>query len=220
MQKDLKNGRILTSCPIDEILPELKEAIRKHSSVVLQAAPGAGKTTRVPLALLDVIPPEKGRILMLEPRKLAAVSAARWMAKTLGEEIGQTLGYSIRFDSRVSKETRVEVMTEGILTRRILANPDLAGVAMVIFDEFHERSLQTDLALALCLDIRRALREDLKILVMSATLDGGPVAALLNGAPVIPSRGKAFPVEERYCVDHPDQSVTARLPDAVGRALQ
>jgi len=112
MQKDLKNGRILTSCPIDEILPELKEAIRKHSSVVLQAPPGAGKTTRVPLALLDVIPPEKGRILMLEPRKLAAVSAARWMAKTLGEEIGQTLGYSIRFDSRVSKETRIEVMTE------------------------------------------------------------------------------------------------------------
>jgi ATP-dependent helicase HrpB len=220
MQKDLKNGRILTSCPIDEILPELKEAIRKHSSVVLQAPPGAGKTTRVPLALLDVIPPEKGRILMLEPRKLAAVSAARWMAKTLGEEIGQTLGYSIRFDSRVSKETRIEVMTEGILTRRILANPDLAGVAMVIFDEFHERSLQTDLALALCLDVRRALREDLKILVMSATLDGGPVAALLDGAPVISSRGKAFAVEERYCGDHPNQSVTARMTDAVERALQ
>ena len=220
MRKDLKNGRISTSCPIDEILPELKEAVRKHSSVVLQAPPGAGKTTRVPLVLLDVVPPAKGRILMLEPRRIAAVCAARWMAGTLGEEIGATLGYSIRFDSRVSKGTRVEIMTEGILTRRILANPDLAGVAMVIFDEFHERSLQTDLALALCLDIRRALREDLKILVMSATLDGGPVAALLNGAPVISSRGKAFPVEERYCGDHPDISVTARITDAVQRALQ
>ena len=130
---------------------------------------------------------------MLEPRRIAAVSAARWMAKTLGEEIGQTLGYSIRFDSRVSKQTRIEVMTEGILTRRILANPDLAGVAMVIFDEFHERSLQADLALALCLDIRRALREDLKILVMSATLDGGPVSALLDGAPIISSHGQSLP---------------------------
>ncbi|HPC85987.1 MAG TPA: ATP-dependent helicase HrpB [Smithellaceae bacterium] len=220
MPRDLKNGRILTSCPIDEILPELKEAIRKRSSLVLHAPPGAGKTTRVPLALLDVIPPEKGRILMLEPRRIAAVSAARWMAKTLGEEVGRTLGYSIRFDSRTSKETRVEVMTEGILTRRILADPDLAGVAMVIFDEFHERSLQTDLALALCLDIRRALREDLKILVMSATLDGGPVAALLDGAAVLSSRGQAHPVEERYCGDHPNQFVAARMTDTVQKALQ
>jgi ATP-dependent helicase HrpB len=157
---------------------------------------------------------------MLEPRRIATVSAARWMAKTLGEEIGQTLGYSIRFDSRVSKQTRIEVMTEGILTRRILANPDLAGVAMVIFDEFHERSLQADLALALCLDIRRALREDLKILVMSATLDGGPVSALLDGAAVISSQGQGYPVEERYCGDNPDQYITARMTDVVQRALR
>jgi ATP-dependent helicase HrpB len=210
----------LTSYPIDDILPELTAAICKYPAVVLQAPPGSGKTTRVPLALLDVIGPEQGRILMLEPRRIAAVSAARWMAKTLGEEIGRTLGYSIRFDSRVSKSTRIEVMTEGILTRRILSNPDLAGVAMVIFDEFHERSLQADLALALCLDIRRALREDLKILVMSATLDGGQVAALLDGAAVISSQGQAYPVEERYCGDNRDQSVTSRMTDVVQRALR
>lgn len=210
----------MTSYPIDNILPELTAAVREHPAVVLQAPPGSGKTTRVPLALLDVIPPQKGRIIMLEPRRIAAVAAARWMAKTLDEEIGQTLGYSIRFDSRVSKNTRIEVVTEGILTRRILANPDLAGVAMVIFDEFHERSLQADLALALCLDIRRALREDLKILVMSATLDGGPVSTLLDEAPVITAHGRAHPVEERYCGDNPDQRVTVRMTNVVQRALQ
>ncbi len=220
MHKDLKNGRFLTSSPIDDILPELQAAIRKHSALVLSAPPGSGKTTRVPLALLDVIAPASGRILLLEPRRIAAVSAARWMAKTLGEDIGQTLGYSIRFDSRVSKDTRIEVMTEGILTRRILANPGLEGVSMVIFDEFHERSLQTDLALALCLDIRRALREDLKILVMSATLDVGLVAALLDNACVMTAQGQAHPVEERYCGDNRDQSVTLRMTDVIQRALR
>lgn len=220
MQKDLKSGPILTSYPIDEIMPELKEATRKHSSVVLQAPPGSGKTTRVPLALLEVIEPRQGRILILEPRRIAAVSAARWMAGRLGEEVGRTLGYSIRFDRRVSKQTRIEVMTEGILTRRILADPGLTGVAMVIFDEFHERSLQTDLALALCLDIRRALRNDLKILVMSATLDSGPVSALLDDAAVITSQGFPYPVGERYCGDSPDQPVTKRVTDVVRRALR
>jgi len=210
----------LTTCPIDEILPALKEAIRKHSSVVLQAPPGAGKTTRVPPALLEVIEPRQGRILMLEPRRIAAISAARWMAGRLGEEVGQTLGYSIRFDSRVSKQTRIEVMTEGILTRRILADPGLAGVAMVIFDEFHERSLQTDLALALCLELRHGLRDDLKILVMSATLEGGPVSALLGDAAVITSQGSAYPVEQRYCGDGPNQPVTKRVTEVVRRALR
>ncbi len=219
MQKNVLSRKSQPSYPIDPILPELQAAVRKHSAVVLQAPPGSGKTTRVPLALLDVIPPQQGRILMLEPRRIAAVSAARWMSGTLGEEIGRTLGYSIRFDSRVSKETRIEVMTEGILTRRILANPGLSGIAMVIFDEFHERSLQADLALALCLDIRHALREDLKILVMSATLDGGPIADLLDGAAVVSSQGKAWPVEERYCGDHPNQSILTRTTDAVLRAL-
>ena len=209
-----------TLYPIDDILPNLKAAIREHPAVVLSAPPGSGKTTRVPLALLDVIGPEEGRILMLEPRRIAAVSAARWMAKTLGEEVGRTLGYSIRFDSRVSQATRIEVMTEGILTRRILASPGLDGVAMVIFDEFHERSLQADLALALCLDIRRALREDLKILVMSATLDTGAVSDLLDGAPVISAQGQAYRVEERYCGDNRDQSITTRMTDVIQKALR
>ena len=208
-----------TSYPIDDILPNLKAAITDHPAVVLSAPPGSGKTTRVPLALLDVIGPENGRILMLEPRRLAAVSAARWMAKTLGEDIGRTVGYSIRFDSRVSKDTRIEVMTEGILTRRILASPDLKDVAMVVFDEFHERSLQADLALALCLDIRRALREDLKMLIMSATLDTDAVSALLDGAPVISAQGQAYPVEERYLGDKADQRVTIRMTGAIRQAL-
>jgi ATP-dependent helicase HrpB len=192
----------------------------KNSSVVLHAPPGAGKTTRVPLALLDLIPAEKGRILMLEPRRIAAVSAARWMAKNLGEEAGQTVGYSIRFDRKVSEKTRIEVVTEGILTRRIQADPDLEGVAMVIFDEFHERSLHADLALSLCLDLRRVLREDLKILVMSATLDCGPIASLLGGAPIITSEGKAFPVEERYFTEEREKSVSARVVDAVKTSLK
>src|SRR3990172_130555 len=207
------------SLPIDEILPTIKETVRAGSSAVLQAPPGSGKTTRAPLALLEVIPPEKGRILMLEPRRIAAVSAARWMAKTLGEEIGGTMGYSIRFESRVSEKTRIEVVTEGILIRRIQMDPGLEGVAMVIFDEFHERSLQAALALALCLDIRRALRKDLKILVMSATLDRGPVASLLDGAPVISSAGEAFPVEERYLPDEQDRLLHARITATVLTAL-
>lgn len=215
-----KGKPILTSCPIDHIIPQLTEAIRKHPAVVLQAPPGSGKTTQVPLALLKIMKPQAGRIIMLEPRRIAAVSAARWMAGKLGEEIGRTIGYSIRFDSRVSKNTRLEVMTEGILTRRILAHPDLAGVAMVIFDEFHERSLQADLALALCLDIRRALREDLKILVMSATLESEQVSGLLDGAPIISSRGQAYQVEDRYCGDNRTQSVTSRMTDVVRRALE
>src|SRR5208283_2359082 len=205
--------------PIDDILPELKEAVLKNPSVVLHAPPGAGKTTRVPLVLLDVLPPERGRIIVLEPRRIAAVSAARWMARTLGQQAGETIGYSIRFESRVSSSTRIEVVTEGILTRRIQADPGLKGVAMVIFDEFHERSLNTDLALALCLDIRRCLREDLKLLVMSATLECGPISALLGGAPVVTSGGKIFPVEERYIAGSSDKPLTERITGAVIEAL-
>jgi ATP-dependent helicase HrpB len=218
--KNMKKVLEGKSYPIDEILPRIKEAVLAGPSAVLKAPPGSGKTTRTPLALLEVIPPEKGRILMLEPRRIAAVSAARWMAKTLGEQIGETLGYSIRFESRVSEKTRIEVVTEGILTRRIQTDPGLEGVAMVIFDEFHERSLQTDLALALCLDIRRALRKDLKILVMSATLDCGPVASLLSGAPVIFSAGEAFPVEERYQPNGQDRLLQARITATALTALR
>ena len=200
-----------SSFPIDPVLPDLKEAIRAHPAVILQAPPGSGKTTRVPLALLEILPPGKGRIVMLEPRRLAAVAAARWMARGLGEKIGRTLGYSIRFDSRVSDQTRIEVVTEGILTRRLTADPTLEGVAMVIFDEFHERSLQADLNLAFCLDVQRSLREDLKILVMSATLDCGPLAALLGEAPVIHTEGRLFPVEERYVVRGSDRPLAERV---------
>lgn len=191
----------MKSFPIDGILPELKRAVLNNPAVVLHAPPGAGKTTRVPLALLDVLPSDKGRIVMLEPRRIAAVSAARWMAHTRGEEVGETVGYSIRFDSRTSGATRVEVVTEGILTRRIQSEPELPGVAMIIFDEFHERSLLGDLALALCLDVLRGLREDLKLLIMSATMECGPIASLLGGAPIITATGKIFPVEERYLPD-------------------
>ena len=207
------------SYPIDLILPALQEAVTAGPAVVLKAPPGSGKTTRAPLALLPLFPPEKGRIIMLEPRRLAAVSAARWMAQTLSEPIGQTLGYSIRFESRTSKKTRIEVVTEGIFTRRLQEDPGLEGIAMVIFDEFHERSLQADLALALCLDIRRTLRDDLKILVMSATLDGGPVAALLGGSPVISSEGKAFPVEERYLPANGERPLPERVSAAVLKVL-
>lgn len=188
--------------PIDEILPRLLQTLQTHPNTILQADPGAGKTTRVPLALLDIIPEAAGKIIMLEPRRLAAVSAARWMAGCLSEEVGRTVGYAIRFDSRSGPATRIEVVTEGILTRRIQNDPLLDGVALVIFDEFHERSLQADLGLALCLDIQRQVRPDLKILVMSATLDTGPLSRLLGDAPVICSPGRMFPVEEVYLDDH------------------
>jgi ATP-dependent helicase HrpB len=200
-------------------LPKLKQAVTNNPSIVLHAPPGAGKTTRVPLALLDIVPPELGRIIMLEPRRIAAVSAARWMAKTLGEQAGETVGYAIRFDAKRSEKTRIEVVTEGILTRRIQADPGLEGVALVIFDEFHERSIHADLALALCLDIRKQLRRDLKILVMSATLECGPIAALLNNAPVITSMGKAFPVEEQY-VAETSGPLPLRITSAVRTALK
>ena len=184
--------------PIDHILPELKKAVLGGPAVVLQAPPGSGKTTRVPLALLKALSPAQGRIIMLEPRRIAAVAAARWMARLLGEPVGKTIGYAIRFDRRISKDTRLEVVTEGILTRRLIDDPALVGVAMIIFDEFHERSLQADLALALSLDIQRNLREDLKLLVMSATIETAPIAALLGGAPVITARGETFPVTEHF----------------------
>ena len=206
--------------PIDNVLSDIKEAVLRNQSVILHAPPGAGKTTRVPIALLDVIQPEKGRIVMLEPRRIAAVSAARWMAQTIDEEAGQTIGYSIRFDSRTSKKTRIEVVTEGILTRRIQSDPGLEGVAMVIFDEFHERSLNADLALSLCIDIQRGFREDLKILVMSATLDCGPIASLLGGAPVITAGGKVFPVEEHYIADSKETPFTERIVSTVRIALK
>ena len=197
--------------PIHDCLPDLVAALRAHGRAVLQAPPGAGKTTVVPLALLQAgLTP--GRILMLEPRRLAARAAAERLAETLGESPGDTVGYRIRGEAKCGPRTRIEVVTEGILTRMIQSDPDLPGVGAVLFDEFHERSLNADLGLALCLEIREALRDDLILLPMSATLDAGPVAALMGDAPVITSEGRSFPVETRW-LDRP-LGPKARLPEA------
>ncbi len=190
--------------PIDPVLPAIRAALRQSTALVLQAPPGAGKTTRVPLALCDE-PWLAGRaILLLEPRRLAAQAAAARMAELMGESVGQTVGYRIRFDHRVSPQTRIEVLTEGILTRRLQSDPALDGVGLVIFDEFHERSLHADLALALCLDSQRGLRDDLRLLVMSATLDGAAVARLLGDAPLVSSEGRAYPVSQHYLPRDPE----------------
>lgn len=196
----------MNALPIEDALPDLRAAIAARGMAVLQAPPGAGKTTRVPLDLLDsgLV---TGKIVMLEPRRLAARAAAERMAETLGESVGQTVGYRIRGEAKVSKATRIEVVTEGILTRMIQSDPELRGIGAVIFDEFHERSLNADLGLALTLEIRAALREDLVLIVMSATLDAAPVAVLMGEAPVITSAGRAFEVETRWLGRSPDASM-------------
>ncbi|MFD3191228.1 ATP-dependent helicase HrpB [Sedimentitalea sp. HM32M-2] len=188
--------------PIDAVLPDLLAAMRGDRRAVLQAPPGAGKTTRVPLALLHagLLAPGQ-RLVMLEPRRLAARAAAERMAETLGEPVGRTVGYRMRGAAKVSRATRIEVVTEGILTRMLQSQPDLPGIGMVIFDEFHERSLNADLGLALCLEVAEALREDLALLVMSATLDAAPVADLIK-APMVTSEGRAFAVQTRW-LDRP-----------------
>ena len=204
--------------PIDAVLPEVIAALQQHMRVVLQAPPGAGKTTRVPLAMLEA-GLSKGKILMLEPRRLAARAAAERMAQTLGENVGQTVGYRVRGASAVSKSTRIEVVTEGILTRMLQDQPDLPGIGAVIFDEFHERSLNADLGLALCLEVASALRDDLLLVAMSATLDAAPVAALMQ-APIVTSEGRSFPVEPRW-LDRPigKQRLENATADLVLKAL-
>jgi ATP-dependent helicase HrpB len=199
--------------PIDDVLGVLRSALAAHSSAVLVAPPGAGKTTRAPLALLDE-PWAKGkRLILLEPRRIAARAAAVRMAATLGEKVGETIGLRVRLTSLVSKRTRIEVVTEGVFARMILDDPALDGVAGVLFDEFHERSLDADLGLAFALDAQQGLREDLRLLVMSATLDGARVRALLGDAPLIESQGRAFPVATRYVGRNPG----ARIDDEVTR---
>lgn len=184
--------------PIDEVLPALTGALVSNHSVVLQAPPGAGKSTVVPLELLEQPWMSGKRLLMLEPRRLAARAVAHRMAQTLGEGVGATIGYRMRMDTRVSRDTRIEVVTEGVLTRMLQTDPSLEGVAAVIFDEFHERSLQADLGLALTIDARSNLTPDLRVIVMSATLDGESVARLLGDVPIITASGRMFPVETRY----------------------
>lgn len=191
--------------PIDPVLPDLVAALSATGAAVLHAPPGAGKTTRVPLAMHDAGLTE-GRIVMLEPRRIAARAAAERMASTLNEQVGQTVGYRIRGDSKTSRQTRIEVVTEGILTRMIQSDPSLDGIGAVIFDEFHERSLNADLGLALTLEIRGALRDDLIVLAMSATLDAAPVARLMGNVPVIQSDGRAYPVETQWLKTPPDKA--------------
>jgi ATP-dependent helicase HrpB len=205
--------------PVEDVIPELIQSLAGSRCAVLSAPPGAGKTTRVPLALLDTRWLEGRKILMLEPRRLAARRAAEYMAQQLGERVGRTVGYRIRGDAVVSDDTRLEVVTEGILTRMLHAHPDLPGVGLVIFDEFHERSIHADLGLAFSLDVQKHLREDLRLLVMSATLDGVAVARLLGDAPVIESHGAAFPVETIYARFSAEKTLEIRLADVVSRAL-
>lgn len=209
-----------TPLPIDDALARLTAAVSNNNAAVLVAPPGAGKTTRVPLALLDESWATDKKILLLEPRRLAARAAAARMTSTLGEQVGDTIGLRVRFESKVTKRTRIEVVTEGVFTRLVLDDPSLEGIAAVLFDEFHERSLDADLGLALARDAQQGLRQDLKLLVMSATLDGARVAALLGKAPVIESEGRAFPVETRYVGRDPRAPIERQVADAVERALR
>ncbi len=212
--------RFDTTLPVDAVLDELAGTLSRYNAAVLVAPPGAGKTTRVPLALLDASWLRGRKIIMLEPRRIAARASAERMAQSLGEAAGETVGYRVRFGSKVSRATRIEIVTEGIFTRQIIDDPELTGIAAVLFDEFHERSLDADLGLALARDAQTGLREDLRILVMSATLDGARVAGLLGGAPVLASEGRAFAVETRYLGRKADLPLERQMADAVAMAMR
>src|SRR3954447_25685215 len=211
---------MLPPLPIDAALPQLVEALRAHNAAVLVAPPGAGKTTRVPLVLAGEPWAAGKKISVLEPRRLAARAAAARMANELGEAVGETVGYRVRFGTKVSRRTRIELVTEGVFTRMILEDPGLEGVAALLFDEFHERSLDADLGLALARDVQTGLREDLRLLVMSATIDGARVAKLLGDAPVIESQGRAYPVETHYRGRDPRAPVERAVVDAVIETLR
>src|SRR3954469_11955891 len=207
----------LPDLPVAECLPRLLEVLGQRPNAVLVAPPGAGKTTSVPLALLDAAPMNKGRILMLEPRRLAARAAAARMADLIGEKVGRTVGFRTRLESAVSSATRIEVVTTGLFIRRLLGDPGLEGVSTVILDEIHERSLEADLSLALCLDAQAMLRPDLRLLAMSATLDGARLSAIM-AAPILESTGRIHPVEIRYASR--DISNARDLPEATARAVR
>ena len=206
----------MDSLPVDEALPRLKEALAARNSAVLVAPPGAGKTTRVPLALLDAPWLAGRKIVMQEPRRLAARAAARRMAATLGEAVGETVGYRVRLDSKVGPRTRIEVVTDGLFLRMLQDDPSLEGIGCVIFDELHERGLDSDLSFALVREAQTALREDLRVIAMSATLDPGPVVERLGGATLIESAGRMFAVETRYL----DREPAGRLEDTVASTVR
>ena len=207
------------SLPVDAALPDLLAALEAHACAVLAAPPGAGKTTRVPPALASAAWTRGGKIVLLSPRRIAARAAAARMASERGEAVGGFVGYRVRLDSRIGPVTRIEVVTEGVFTRMILADPALDGVACVIFDEFHERSLEGDLGLALARDAQKGLREDLRILVMSATLDAGRIARFLDGAPLIEAHGRMYPVALRHVGRDPHTPLEPQLAKVVTRAL-
>ena len=212
--------KLSTQLPVETILDELSDALSTRGTAVLQAPPGSGKTTRVPLALLDKDWLKGQSILMLEPRRLAATNAARYMASLRNEPVGDKVGYAIRYERKVSAQTRLEVITEGLLIRRLQSDPELKGVGLVIFDEFHERSMQADTALAFCREAQQCLREDLRILVMSATLDAEPLSQMLDDCPIITAKGRSFPV----AVDHLSDMERHRIAEStclgVRHALQ
>ena len=212
----------MISLPIDLVLPELRDALANRNEVILEAPPGAGKTTRVPLALLNEPWLGGQKIIMLEPRRLAARAAAERLASELGEKVGETVGYRIRLESKVGPRTQIEVVTEGILARRLQDDPALDGVGVVIFDEYHLRNLDSDLALALCLSGRELLRDEppLKLLLMSATLEGARLSKVLNDAPVVTSEGRMYPVSTVWGSPYqPSERIDARVTDTCLAAI-
>ncbi len=206
--------------PILEIVPDLKLALGKNNTVLLQAPPGAGKSTILPIKLLEEPWLKNQKIIMLEPRKLAARAVAYRMADLIGETVGETVGYRVRFENKIGKLTRIEVVTEGILTRMLQSDNTLEGIGLVIFDEFHERSLHADLALALCRETQQIVREDLRILVMSATLDGDTLSSLLDNAPILTSNGRQYPITINYLGDMPDARIHERMNKAIRKILE
>ncbi|MEZ5833500.1 MAG: ATP-dependent helicase HrpB [Dongiaceae bacterium] len=213
------NPRLTTDLPIEPLIPEILDALAAAPNLVLEAPPGAGKTTRVPLALLDAAWAKDGKIIVLEPRRLAARGAAARMAAMLGEEAGGTVGYRVRLDRKVGPKTRIEAITTGLFLRQLQGDPALPGIAAILFDEFHERTIEGDMALAFALEAQAGLRDDLRLIIMSATLDGESVAERIPGARRLRSEGRAFPVETRHLGDDQNARLEDRMATAIRRAL-
>src|SRR5262245_28927902 len=213
------SARIATDLPIEPLIPEILGALAAGPNLVLEAPPGAGKTTRVPLALLDAVWARSAKIIVLEPRRLAARGAAARMAAMLGEDVGETVGYRVRLDRKIGPKTRIEVVTTGLFLRQLQGDPALPGVAAILFDEFHERTIEGDMVLAFALEAQSGLRDDLRLVVMSATLDGESVAQRIPGSRRLRSEGRAFPVETRHLGDDAQARLEDRMAGAIRRAL-